>query len=421
MRRQHKTVDPTRLEWRGQFTARAELVDRRAPFVVVTDVDNDETAGAHAVVEEPERDGDLVAREPPDPHQRELFDGRFRKRRVERTLEEVDPVVEETEPCESVAHEIQVGSERRHATLREYRSLERLGRRAESVGHPDRAVGELPRIEVSPQEDRSAATARAALGEVAGDRLRAHDVQAAFEMVERTAAHRGVRQEGPRGGVVGTVGARTLAHELAERPLVVACGIAQLLRRERPAGDDVVGEVLQPELVIEVVLVEQRALQEVEVTVHRALDLFGPLVVDVVLEDHRPQPHLLRDLEERVATFGTLKPRQRGRQLRLAREPLLLDDDGETEVDRYHEPAQRSVVLGDEVVERGHHAVARAAFDLRVVHCGVQAPACAEPLLSGLHPGRRIGLAELVGNVVGFVVQVAPPVGPQHVVHHQNR
>ena len=41
---------------------------------------------------------------------------------------------------------------------------------------------------------------------------------------------------------------------------------------------------------------------------------------------------------------------------------LDLDDDREAEVDREHEHAQRPVVLGDEVVERGHDAVAFAAL-----------------------------------------------------------
>ena len=90
-------------------------------------------------------------------------------------------------------------------------------------------------------------------------------------------------------------------------------------------------------------------------------------VVVVVLEEDRLQPGRLRDLQEHVLALGRLEPVEQLRELGLALEPLVLDDDREAEVHREHEHAQRPVVLGDEVVERGHHAVARAALLDRVV------------------------------------------------------
>ena len=106
----------------------------------------------------------------------------------------------------------------------------------------------------------------------------------------------------------------------------------------------------------------------------------------------------------------------------LAREPLLLDDDREPEVDRQHDAPQRPVVLGDEVVERGHHAVARAALVDGVVHRRVQAAAAAAAAcVPGRMPALRVRLAELLRDPLGRVVEVAPAVRPADVVQDQDR
>ena len=103
----------------------------------------------------------------------------------------------------------------------------------------------------------------------------------------------------------------------------------------------------------------------------------------------------------------------------MAIEACLFGDDRQPEVEREDDAAERAVVLGDEVVERGHHAVARAALVLGVVQLGVH-PSAAEQLrpaalacpFCGTAGGTRRGSARLV-------VEVAAPVRPADVVQDQ--
>ncbi len=219
----------------------------------------------------------------------------------------------------------------------------------------------------------------------------------------------------------GPPGPRRLCAIRRYGDLVVADRVAQLVGDQRPAPVDARGELLEADLVLEVVLVEQRRLHRVEVAALRALELLVALEEDVVLEHHRPEADLLRDLEQLPAPVGALEAVEHGRQLGLPGEPLLLDHDREPEVDRQDHDAQRAVVLGDEVVERGHHAVARPALLERVAHRGVEPAALEQLLAARAHALLRVRLAELLGDLLGRVVEVAPAVGPQHVVHDQDR
>ena len=133
-----------------------------------------------------------------------------------------------------------------------------------------------------------------------------------------------------------------------------APGVAQLERRghvRRARGT--AEQVLDAHLVLEVVLVEQRALQQVEVAARGPLrSCCFALVEDAVLEHHR-----LAAASARPSSISSRRPAALSRcsssatELGLAGDARLLDHDGQPEVDRQHEQAQRLVVLGDEVVD----------------------------------------------------------------------
>ncbi len=76
-------------------------------------------------------------------------------------------------------------------------------------------------------------------------------------------------------------------------------------------------------------------------------------------------------------------------------------------------------MLVEEVVQRRPDPVAWSALDLCIVHGRVQTADIDELAPSG--PDTRIppGVTELVGDVVGVVVEVAAPVGPSDVVQDQ--
>ena len=67
---------------------------------------------------------------------------------------------------------------------------------------------------------------------------------------------------------------------------------------------------------------------------HGAVGPGLPPEVVGVLEDHGPQPGRLRHLEQLVAALAALQPVEGLGELGLGRQPLLLDDDGQAEVDR---------------------------------------------------------------------------------------
>ena len=153
-----------------------------------------------------------------------------RERRVRLPLEEADPVVEELEALEPVAHEVQVGLEGGHAGAGQLRGGLRRRRRAELVGHPDPPVGELVGVEVGAHEDRAPAPAGAALEQVAGNGVGADRVEALLEVIELRASHRGVRQERRGGTVVGSGGAEPIAYHAPVGDLIVTDRVAKLDR-----------------------------------------------------------------------------------------------------------------------------------------------------------------------------------------------
>ncbi len=140
-----------------------------------------------------------------------------------------------------------------------------------------------------------------------------------------------------------------------------------------------------------------------------------------MLEDHGPQPGRLRDLEQLVPALAAVQPGEGRGEVGLRRQPLLLHDDGQAEVDRDDQHAERPRVLGDEVLEGGHHPVAGPALRLGIPVVRVEALAGVQPFHARVDAGLGVGLAELGGDPLGGVVEVAPPVGPQDVVEDEHR
>ena len=183
-----------------------------------------------------------------------------------------------------------------------------------------------------------------------------------------------------------------------------------------------VGEAEEPHLVVDVVLVEQRGLDGAEVAPAQPADLADVPGVVVVLVEHRPQARLLGHLEQLLAALEALEVLEHGRHLGLGRQPGLLHEDRQAVVDGQHHEPEGLGVLGDEVLDAGHHPVAGTALVEGVgVSEGVE-PALGDELG---HPGAQaalaVGLAVLGRDVGGVVVEVAAPVGPQHVVEDGDR
>ena len=96
--------------------------------------------------------------------------------------------------------------------------------------------------------------------------------------------------------------------------------------------------------------------------------------------------------------LGALEAVEDRRQLGVRVEDALLGDDGQPEEDRQDDHPQRLGVLGDEVVERRHDAVAGTALVLGVGHVTVQAPAVRPSTDSpGRMPARRYGWRNSAG------------------------
>ncbi len=156
--------------------------------------------------------------------------------------------------------------------------------------------------------------------------------------------------------------------QLPEYSLLGPARVAQALdERGKPDGRSG-HEVLERDLVFEIVLVEQRRLDDVELL--RACSgqlLFDP-VEHVVLEHHGTEPSALGDLHQRLAALGGLEVIQRSRQGGLAVQSLPLDHDRQPEVHGEHDSTHRPVVRLDEVLHRGHHPVAGPTLVDGVVH-----------------------------------------------------
>ena len=140
-----------------------------------------------------------------------------------------------------------------------------------------------------------------------------------------------------------------------------------------------------------------------------------------MLEHGRVDADLLGQLQQALLAGLALELVEEPAQLGVVVEEAFLGDDRQPEVDRDDEQAHRRVVLGDEVVERGHHAVAGPTLGLGVVERDVHAAARQQLLAIGSHAPPCVGLAELGGDLGRVVVQVAAAVRPADVVQDQQR
>ncbi|MDZ7673811.1 MAG: hypothetical protein U5K30_01895 [Acidimicrobiales bacterium] len=128
--------------------------------------------------------------------------------------------------------------------------------------------------------------------------------------------------------------------------------------------------MLEPGLVVEVVLVEQRGLHGPQVPRRGPRELLVPLEVHVVLEQHGTEPDVFRELEQVVLALDAREPVELGHERGSAFEEVVLGDDRQPEVDRDDLESVRAIVLGEEVLQCGHDAVARSALGLGVASSG---------------------------------------------------
>ena len=140
-----------------------------------------------------------------------------------------------------------------------------------------------------------------------------------------------------------------------------------------------------------------------------------------MLEEDRLEPGRFGDVQELVLARGRLEVIEEPRELGFVLEPGFFHHDRQPEVDRQHEHPQRAVVLLHEVVERGHHAVARATFVDRVVVERIQSALRQHVLRSRANALHLVRLAELLGDALGHVIEIAAAVRPADIVHDEHR
>ena len=181
-------------------------------------------------------------------------------------------------------------------------------RSAEGVHDPDRGLGHEVRLEVAPQEDGAATPPGAALHQVAGDVPGADQVERLFQVVDADPAHGRPREVGHE--LVGLVAQATGVAQGGE-DLGVAAQQPERIgdldgRRARPLLE-VADQLLDAQLVLDVVLVEQRALEQVQVAVGAGVDLAFAHGEHALLEDGGPQADVLGQLEQLAAAGRALE------------------------------------------------------------------------------------------------------------------
>ena len=335
-------------------------------------------------------------------------------------MQEVRAIVEEIEALEAVSHQVEVRAQVRES-VGAIRSQSIIGGGTKAIRDPDLPIREAMGFHIRSQEDPCAAAPRAAVGEVAADAFLADRVEACVQPIEPDATEWCVRVvRNGRLGFVTRAGPSELAQP-AEGFGIAADGVADAVDIGRRSLFYVVRERRDPQFVLEVVLVDQAALHAVEISSGESLDRPFTREEDAVLEEQRADACLLGEFEESILALRALQAIDLRLQCRLALETLFFDDDRQPEIDRQHDLPQWPLVFGDEVVERGHDSIASAAFELGIAHRRVHPIAEGDELAAiGEHAGPTPGLAVLLRDVFGLVVQVTATVGPAHVVQDQH-
>ena len=170
-----------------------------------------------------------------------------------------------------------------------------LGGPAEVVGDPHSPGLDAEGLEERAHEDRRAATPGAACSKVSGDALEVDPLEAFLEMVQPGAPNRRIGIEGalanrPHGEPDATLLLQPLQVIRKPHPR-----IAELERVGPFAASRAAVQVVQPDLVLEVVLVQQRRLDHIEVALGGAFGLAG-------LAREFRNPHRVRD-PDRLSEF----------------------------------------------------------------------------------------------------------------------
>jgi hypothetical protein len=128
-------------------------------------------------------------------------------------------------------------------------------------------------LEKTAHEDRAAAAAGANIHEVAPDLLSADRFETSRQVIEANAAKLGVGKRLPSASRAD-LSTRQLAGmplilELAERPGHVSDRVCQLLDVWGSSSIDVLKKVLDAQLVLQVVLVQERVTEQIEIAASR--------------------------------------------------------------------------------------------------------------------------------------------------------
>ena len=179
-------------------------------------------------------------------------------------------------------------------------------------------------------------------------------------------------------------------------------------------------EILEAHLVVDVVLVEQGGLDHGEVARGRPVDLLAQESQPGLVRDRLVDADPLSERNEVALALERFEPVEDRTELRVRGDLRFLGDDGEPEVGRQDDETQATIVLGDEVFDRGEHPVTRPALQPGVGELEVHT---AHPQFgdAGEHPRPPVPVPELLRDPRRLVVEVAPSVGPTDVVTDEQR
>ena len=251
------------LQHLGYGPSRSELVDGLATARLPVVVHDHDAAYRHAVVQLLQHVGGDRSQPAADAQQGDPLDGRVGQHHRQITHDEADAIVEQVEPVEALAHDVEIrqqvrepGSAAGYAGVVAHRrtGLARCRRgvarwaAAEGVGHPHgRAIQEMG-VEVAPHEDGAAPASGPTLDQVAGYTVFADGVEAVLEVVEADPTHRGPWEVGEELGLGVVLGPQPSGVAGGAQHLGVAAQQADGVAQLQALGDRALLHVPQEQL-----------------------------------------------------------------------------------------------------------------------------------------------------------------------------
>ena len=201
------------------------------------------------------------------PEEGEGANRRLGERARRRSLQEHHEVLEQAETGKALPHGVEIPRESKAA---------RVGRSValKLIGDPYPARRHLVGLEKAGHEDGGAASPGSCLDEIALDRLVADHLQTALQVVEANATQPCIRDSIRRAPLTLSLfrerASSAFPAPQSQRTGHVAVRIAKLAEVDIVPGLDALQKVIDAQFVLEVVLVEQRVSEEVEVPANRS-------------------------------------------------------------------------------------------------------------------------------------------------------